>query len=316
MKNDTYMRIVLLLPLSLLLFSCRGQIDSTEVKREFEEDNPGTVVVAIWGEAVPSAKGLFGFAANVKISYRLPGSTTTLVQTWYYEKDDKWYRFAKKSFFEISSDEYRSILAKRDVRPAGRASTPGQTQASAQAVGTGSPQEKARSGPQYRECDLVSYIFEVPSTWEVGGPAEQNRMRGMLRVDTRVKISALSTFGAPEDAVVTVYEITVPAGDGANYIDKLYDQSVERFRVGKSSGLIKDVSENRKTQQGAFDALLSDWEAARGGLPHSRQWVLHHAGQIGDKIAVIVAFCDDRGYITTKRAVDRIASTLRVKTAR
>jgi len=165
----------------------------------------------------------------------------------------------------------------------------------------------------YRKGILTSYVFYVPLTWEVGGSAEEQHMREMLSMDPRYKITALSTFSVPEGAIVTVYELGLPVGEGANYIEKLSDLNAEKFRTGKSSGLVKEVFENRKTKQGSFDALLLDWESTRGGLPHSRQWVLHHSGQNVDKVVVIVAFCNSRGYNAGKEEIDRIASTLHVK---
>lgn len=167
----------------------------------------------------------------------------------------------------------------------------------------------------YRKGDLNSYVFEVPRTWEVGGPTEEERVRQMLGIPQEYKINALSTFSMPEGAVVTIYELTVPLGKGATYIDSLFELNAETFRVGSSSGLVKEVVENRKTKLGDFDALLVDWVSNRGGLPHSRQWVLHPAGQSSDNIAVIVAFCSDHGYKPAKEAMDRMASTLRVKNA-
>lgn len=171
----------------------------------------------------------------------------------------------------------------------------------------------AQVGTNYRKGTLTSYIFYVPLIWEVGGTAEEQHMRGMLSVDSRYKITALSTFGVPEGAIVTVYELSLPVGDGANYIENLSDLNVEKFRSGKNSGLVKEVVENRKTKQGSFDALLLDWESTRGGLSHSRQWVLHQLGQNIDKVVVIVAFCNSRGYKVAKEEIDRIASTLHVK---
>jgi hypothetical protein len=73
------------------------------------------------------------------------------------------------------------------------------------------------------------------------------------------------------------------------------------------------VLENRKIKQGSFDALLIDWESTRGEFFHIRQWILHHSGQTKDNVAVIVVFCDNHGYSLAKEAIDRIASTLRVK---
>ncbi len=166
----------------------------------------------------------------------------------------------------------------------------------------------------YRKGTLTSYVFYVPVTWEVGGSAEEQHMRGMLSVDSRYKIIALSTFSMPEGAIVTVYELGLPAGEGATYIEKLSDLNIEKFRTGKSNGLVKEVLENRKTKRGSFEALLLDWESTRGGLPHSRQWVLHHSEQKVDKVVVIVAFCNSRGYNVGKGEIDRIASTLHVKT--
>ena len=78
----------------------------------------------------------------------------------------------------------------------------------------------------------------------------------MLSVDTKYKIAALSTFGVPEGAIVTVYEITIPNGEADKYIEKLFTSNVEKFRDGENSGLVKEVFENRKTKQGNFDALL------------------------------------------------------------
>lgn len=146
-----------------------------------------------------------------------------------------------------------------------------------------------------------------------GGTAEQQHMRQMLSMPQEYEINALSTFSMPEGAVVTIYELSVPLGNGATYIDSLFELNAEKFRVGSSSGLVKEVVENRKTKQGVFDALLVDWVSTRGDFPHSRQWVLHPVGQSSDNVAVIVAFCSDRGYKQAKEAINRMASTLRVK---
>lgn len=174
------------------------------------------------------------------------------------------------------------------------------------------PQETTKSEASYRKVELTSYVLEVPLNWEVGGRAEEQNMREMLSIYPRYKITALSTFGVPEGAVVTVYELTLPIGEGADYIEKLFDLNDEKFRAGRNSGLVKEVVENKKTKQGSFDALLVDWESTRGGLPHSRQWVLH-TGQAGDNIAVIVVFCDNRSYKLAQEAVDRIAKMMRIK---
>lgn len=84
---------------------------------------------------------------------------------------------------------------------------------------------------EHRTGELVSYTFEVPRNWEVGGRAEEQYMRELMSVDPKYKIAALSTFGVPEGAVVTVYEITLPTGEGANYLDRLVDLNVEKFRI-------------------------------------------------------------------------------------
>lgn len=171
--------------------------------------------------------------------------------------------------------------------------------------------------PAQRKCKLANFVFEVPLAWEVGGTSEENQMRETLSEGIRslgpgYKIAALSTF-ASEEAVVTVYELVVPTGEGSKYIERLFELSAEKFRVGKSSGVVKEVRENRKAQQGSFDGLLTDWESQQGAYPHCRQWVLHPRGKTQDSVAVIVAFCGTRGYTNTKDVVDRIAASLRTE---
>ena len=178
-----------------------------------------------------------------------------------------------------------------------------------------------QASKNYRTGNLTSYTFYVPLRWEVGGSAEEQQIRevleeGLKMTDSRSKITALSTFSMPEGAIITVYELSMPVGEGANYIDTMFKLSIDKFRMGESGGLVKKVFENRKATLGSFNAVLMDWESTRGSFPHFRQWTLHHSGENIDKVVSIDTFSNSRGYKAGKEEIDRIASTLRVKSGK
>lgn len=175
--------------------------------------------------------------------------------------------------------------------------------------GTSSPNSPTKSHESYRMHRLAHYTFEVPIDWEVGSRADQEHMRGMLDVVPSLKITALSTFASRDGCVVTVYERPLRAGEGDAYIDKLHSQNEEKFRIGRSRGLVKNVLDNRKIRRTIFDVLLLDWESNRGQLPHERQWVLH-TKELPNNIVIVTASCNEQGYRATKDAIDRVASSV------
>jgi len=170
-----------------------------------------------------------------------------------------------------------------------------------------------QNSTNYRNGSLNNYIFHVPAAWEVGDATKEQYMRKMLDLDPKYKITALSTFGVSEGAVITIYEYKLPAREYSNYIEKLYNLNVEKFKTGKRSGLVKKVFENKKIQIGGFDALLTDWKSTRGGLSHVRQWILHDSSNNEHKAVAISAFCNNRGYSAVKKEIDRIAETVHIK---
>ena len=175
--------------------------------------------------------------------------------------------------------------------------------------GKPSPHSSTEHGESYRQYQLANYTFQVPVDWTVGTRSDQEHMRGMLDVGSGAQIAALSVFTSGDDCAVTVYEIVLQAGQGNEYINRLQTANEEKFRTGKSRGLVKNAFENRKTKTGMFDALLLDWESHRGKLPRSRQWVLHTT-QLPDKVVVVISFCNNRGYEVTKAAIDQVASSV------
>ena len=174
----------------------------------------------------------------------------------------------------------------------------------------------ARAGDLRRTCKLANYSFEVPLSWEGGGPNEEQHMREMLSVDPAYKVGALSTFATPAGAGITVYQLGIPTGQGQIYVERLLELNNEKFRQGQSSGLVKAVHENRRTEINDFEALVVEWESTRGDLPCSRQWVLHDELRDADHVVVLVAFWGSQNSRESGESLDRVAASLRNRNGR
>ncbi len=264
------------------LMGCNTKARSVydEIKPEFYKDYPGSTIIRIVPDAHQSLSGYLGYRVNLTITFKpdVNSKEETVVWLCFCHKDKGW-------------------IVENKSGPA------------LKPVGT---QKNFKLQDNCRKYCLRNYTYEVPLSWEMGDSAKEKQMEEMLSLDPIYEITSLSTFSVPEGAIVVVYEYVLPKEECANYIDKLYDLNVEKFKHGVDVGLVKKVLENRKTKQGNFDALLIDWESTRGKLPHCRQWILHHSKESLEKVAVIVVFSDDRSYKVCKEAIDYIASTINI----
>lgn len=192
----------------------------------------------------------------------------------------------------------------------GPASESSEQQDADQHTGTPATQPAVNTAASHITRTLRNWTCEVPLTWQAATRADEDQMRSMLTpgLPTGCEIAALFVFTAGSDGTFLIYELALSSSGGAKYIDSLKSQNEEKFRMGRSQGLVKDVLENRTSRIGTCDALLVDWESNRGELPHSRQWVLHNA-QRPDSVVVLTAFCNTRGYEVTKDALDSAASS-------
>jgi len=158
-------------------------------------------------------------------------------------------------------------------------------------------QPKAGGEENATAVDAGQFQFKVPATWTRAPKSEEDELKHTMLAGARqmldtekgsMEIEQFYMFKTPEDAMVLVYNVLVPATMPVHdYMTKLRAMNETKFEYGRQSGIVKRVIKIKLTEAKDLSVLETEYVAAQG--KNNRTLIYNLAGGPSPKFTVAIS---------------------------
>ncbi len=158
-------------------------------------------------------------------------------------------------------------------------------------------QPKAGGEENATTVDAGQFQFKVPATWTRAPKSEEDELKRTMLAGARqmldtekgsMEIEQFYMFKTPEDAMVLVYNVLVPATMPVHdYMTKLRAMNETKFEYGRQSGIVKRVIKIKLTEGKDLSVLETEYVAAQG--ENNRTLIYNLAGGPSPKFTVAIS---------------------------